>query len=313
MELEDKVKNHVFGNVKTDFHIEFGDFTDGAIELVCSAPGGLFEVGYFYGDIKPKNIIVASTQIGCPSKCKFCELGDKEFIRDLKTPEIKDQIMLMLQAAQRQGHQLNQVKHKISWSKSGDPLFNKHFVKSLEDLSHLEFSHKFSTVFPYGLAIQERFKRIADFAGQYSEPVQLQISLISTSEEYRERTAGIKVASFADIRQSAEYWIERNPNRKINLSLILDEDNPAEVTNVAQNFPPEIFRFRFRNYVSTENGRTNGLTTITEEKFARILEEFKQKGYDVGTWATPTPIEQKFGLAANVALRRYEQIVQGKI
>jgi adenine C2-methylase RlmN of 23S rRNA A2503 and tRNA A37 len=299
--------------VQKDLVMEFGDHSDGAIEFVGLVDGGYIETGYFYGDIKPKNIIVASTQVGCPSKCNFCELGTRPFVRNLSSEEIHDQVHLMLDQARLYGHDVEQVKHKISWAKSGDPLFNSEYVVALEQIADMKFSHKVSTVFPGGKRIQERFKAVADFAASYVSPVQIQVSLISTSEEYRNKAAGIKVASFKDIRNAADYWLRVNPaGRKINLSLILDEHTPVDVKTTLDNFPPELFRFRFRNYVPTKNGSEHGLEKVTKSTYETIFQQFRDKGYDVGTWATPTPIEQKFGLASNVMLRRYDQMVDGK-
>ena len=61
----------------------------------------------------------------------------------------------------------------------------------------------------------------------------------------------------------------------------------------------------------TENGQRNLLQKIDEERMKRIKESFEEKGYDVGDWATPTSMEQKFGLAGNVTRRRYLQMIQG--
>jgi hypothetical protein len=307
------VRDYHIDSVKKDFVIEFGDISDGAIEFVGIVPGGFIEVGYFYGDTKTKNIVVASTQVGCPGKCSFCELGDQDFVRNLSSDEMFEQVVLMLQQAKSSGHDL-EAKHKINWAKSGDCLFNPEFVNTLERFVDFGYSHKVSTVFPSGQKVMDRFKAVADFASQYSAPLQVQISLISTSEQYRQKAAGIRLASFQEIRDAAQYWRTANPDgRKINLSLMLTKQNPINIQTAVDNFPPELFRFRFRNYVPTQNGLQNNLDTIAEQRFKEIYKEFQDRGYEVGTWATPTPVEQKFGLASNVTLRRYLQIIAGKI
>ncbi|MBI4148198.1 radical SAM protein [Candidatus Woesearchaeota archaeon] len=291
-------------SVKTDYISAFGNQHDGVIEIVGIVPGGVIEVGYFYGDAKPKNIVDISTQVGCPMSCSFCELGSERFVRNLTAQEIADQVTLMLDIAQKHGIDTARVPHKVTIAKTGEPLLNPHVREGLERIATLSQSFKISTVYPHNC--HERLKEIADFASHYQRTVQLQISLISTSEEYRRKTAGKGVAGFEEIRAGAHYWREKNPTgRKINLSLILTEDVPCDVRSVRHIFPPELFRFRFRNYVPTTNGTSAGLHTLPQQKFEQILEEFRTVGYDVNEAATPTPTELKFGLAANVTRRRY--------
>jgi len=309
--LSDKIRSYKVDSIEKDLVLEFGDLSDGAIEFVANAANGRFETGYFYGDTKPKNIIVASSQIGCPSRCNFCELGDKPYVRNLNENEMTDQIALMLQIAARHGHDIDSANHKINWAKSGDALFNDQFVSALEDLAHFGFTHKLSRVFPAGSSVNERFRKIADFASEYGEPFQVQVSLISTSEEYRSKAAGVKVSPFDEIRKAADYWVNKNPNgRKINLSLIIDDGNPIDVKKVAEKFPKDLFRFRFRNYVPTDNGKRHGLVESTQEKFEEVYGAFQDRGYEVGTWATPTPTEMKFGLASNVTLHKYLKFIE---
>lgn len=306
--LEDNIRNYEIKTVKKDLVLQFGDSHDGIIEFVGIVKNGYVELGYFYGDNKPKNIIDISTQVGCPVKCSFCELGNKPFSRNLEALEIYEQVILMLKQASQYGFDINNINHKIDFAKSGEPLFNPNFLKSLGLISEFEFSYKISTIFPQGKI--RMFHDIADFTSKYDNYVQMQISLISTNEEYRNRAAGIKLASFSEIRDCAEYWKLQNPNgRKINLSLILSEDNPVDVDDVCGYFSSELFRFRFRNYMPTENGNSSNLVTITRAKLENLMKQFSDYGYEVGTWATPTLIEQKFGLAANVTLSRYLKMI----
>ncbi len=311
--LSELIKNHEPSTITADWVQQFGDEHDGVIEFPgLTYDGGVIEVGYFYGDAKPKNIIDISSQVGCPSRCSFCELGAEKFSRNLSPDEMYDQVVLMLKEAQR-WVDIDAIKHKVVFAKTGEPLLNRYIVDGIEKIAELGVSFKVSTIFPHGMT--RRFYEIAHFASGYSEPVQMQVSLISTSEAYRREAAGIKLASFPEIREAAEYWRDRKPEghadwRKVNLSLILTDDVPVDVNDVCDTFPPELFRFRFRNYVETEHGTDQGLVTITRERFESIKSQFEDKGYEVGDWATPTPTEQRFGLASNVTRRRYLRMIK---
>ncbi|MBI4450996.1 radical SAM protein, partial [Candidatus Woesearchaeota archaeon] len=250
-----------------------------------------------------KNIIDISSQVGCPMQCVFCELGQEKFARNLTAQEMFDQVKLMLSIAEQYGAATAKTPHKVTIAKTGEPLLNPDITQGLEKIAAYGYSFKISTVFPH--ACQKRLEAVADFASHYAQPVQLQISLISASEEYRSKSAGSGAACFDEIRAGAQYWHDKNPARKVNLSLILTEDVPCRVQDVKSVFPAELFRFRFRNYVPTKNGDNANLRTMTRERFEQVLAEFRETGYDVNEAATPTPTELRFGLAANVTRRRY--------
>lgn len=308
-------KDYPLSLLRTDFIAQFGDKHDGTIQIpAITKDNGVIEVSYFYGNNKPKNILVISSQIGCPAACTFCELGEEKFTRNLTGEEMYEQVPLLLQTAGRYGFDVDSIDHKVTIANTGEPLFNSNLLDGLEKIAELGYSMKVSTIFPAGTKVRKNFEELAQFASQYHKPVQIQTSLISTLEEYRRKASGIKLASYQEIRNAAEYWRNLNPlGRKFNLSLILSGETPCEVKDVYEIFPPELFRFRFRNYVPTENGIRNLLVQIDKEKMKRIKESFAEKGYEVRDWATPTAIEQKFGLAGNVTRRRYLQMVQGKI
>lgn len=313
MIIKDIVQNYELQQIQSDFTAFFGDAHDGAIELVASPsaqPNEIFEVAYYYGDAKPKPIIDISVMIGCPAKCSQCELGKQAFGRSLSAREIFEQVILMLQRVS--GFTDIERIHKVSLGKSGEPLLNPFIVRGLRMIGTFGFSFKVSTVFPRGEKSKKIFKDIAEFARAHNKPVQLQISLISTSEEYRLQTTGIG-AGFAEIRKGIDYWVERNPQpngRKPNISLILTEDTPASPHDILHVLPPELVNVRLRPYVISSNGSESGLNPITEQKFAGIAKNFEDCGYTVSTAGIPTPVEQKFRLSSNSTLERYRKQTQ---
>ena len=299
--------------LKRDFVAYYGDEHDGVIEVPASTKdGGVLEIGYYFGDAKPKNIIGISSQIGCPARCKFCELGNEKFDRNLSLEEMVEEVRLMHETVKRLGLD-DEKKIKITVAKAGEPMFNRNVVGCFERLSVGNYSFKMSSVFPDTGKCMDNFYRLAEFASMYENSVQFQISLVSTSEEYRKNQIGINVLSFKDIRNVGEYWRNSVPDgRKVNLSLILTDDVPVDVSDARDILPTELFRFRFRNYVPTQYGIDNGLEVIGKGKFDLIYTSFEDNGYDVSEWGTPTKTEQRFGLASNVTRRRYQQMVDGK-
>ncbi len=208
--LTDTIRNCKPTTVTKDAVMQFGDHHDGTIQIPGLVTNGVIEISYFYGDNKPKNIIVISSQVGCPAKCSFCELGNEKFTRNLTSLELYDQVLLMLQQADQYQIDIDAAKHKVTIANTGEPLFNRDLVHGLERIAEdLEPSFKISTIVPSGGT--KNFYDLALFASTYQQPVQVQISLISTSETYRSKAAGIKVASFNEIKQAADFWREKNP------------------------------------------------------------------------------------------------------
>jgi hypothetical protein len=310
--LSEIVERHEFSLLDKDYVTFYGNLHDGIIEMPpITKDGGLVEMGYYFGDVKPKYIIDISSQVGCPMKCIFCETGKEQFKRSLTPDEMYEEALLLLKTAYSFGVDIDAKKHKVTIAKTGEPMMNRGIVEAVEKISELGVSYKISTVFPAANVCLENFRRLAMFASGYSESVQPQISIISTSEEYRRHAAG-NAAPFRRLREAGEIWKAHNPHgRRVNLSLILTEQVPCDVKDVCGMFPPDMFKFRFRNYVPTHYGNDNSLSPITPERMRGIKQDFRENGYDVDDWATPTPMEMKFGIASNVTRRRYKQIVGG--
>lgn len=306
--LEYRVKR-----VNKDLVFEYGDRSDGAIEFAGLVEGEIVEVGYFYGSTKSKNIILISSQIGCPVRCSFCPLGnDGGFVRNLTAEEMVEQAILMLQVAKQHSFEVESIGHKITFAKTGEPLLNPNIVSAIEALGNFGFSFKFSTIFPRGK--KDRLMQVSKFARTYGSPIQLQISLVSTMEDAREALVGMKLASFKDMSEAGQEWKRNDPfDRKVNLSLMMTEGNQFDLEAAERFFPPDVFRFRLRIYMSNEHGKGNCLKTASTEEYANINEKLKCLGYEVGDWAVPTPMEQRFGLASNVTRSRYLKIISGKI
>jgi len=299
--------------ISSDLVMYYGNIQDGIIEsAVVTIDEKVVEVGAYFGDIKPKNIIGISSQAGCASSCGFCEYGSEPFVRDLTADEMLEQVILMQNIMQQFG--VPDKRIKVSVAKSGEPLFNDNLVEGLERIGETGISYKVSTVFPDSKKVRENLERVSQFGSEYKEPVQLQISVISTSEEYRKGITGIKVASLAEIEKYASKWKEMVPDgRDVNLSFIVSNETPCCVEDIEGILSPELFRLRFRNYVPTQNGNKANLAKVSEKRLEEIKDSFRQKGYFVTDSATPTQNEFKFGLAANVTRNRYLGMIRGEM
>src|SRR3989338_2375321 len=154
-----KDMDYFLSRLRTDFIAQFGDRHDGTIQIpVLTEDNGVIEASYFYGDSKPKNIAVISSQIGCPAECSFCELGREKFTRNLTADEIYEQVVLLLQTAAAYGFDVDSIDHKVTVANTGEPLYNSDLVKGLEKIGALDASFKVSTIFPAGIKARKNFE-----------------------------------------------------------------------------------------------------------------------------------------------------------
>ena len=308
--LSEVVAGYQFAHVFSDYMVYFGNKHDGVIELICNTgnSGGIFESGYYYADTIVKPNVSISAMVGCPVKCDFCELGNEAFGRHLTPDQMYEQVILILAHARR-FTDIDGRQHKVSIGKSGEPLLNLKLVLGLQRISELGVSFRVPTSFPRGWVAERILGELIEFTSQSAEPVQLNISLISTSEEYRAKTTGIG-ADFPSIRKGIEKWLTANPlpkGRKPNAALIIAEDTPIDPYELLKVLPPDLINICFRPYVETDNGKSSGLRSLSMGKLAVFKQRFEECGYSVNVAHISTPVEQKFKLASNSTLRRYKE------
>jgi hypothetical protein len=273
---------------------------------VLTQDGHIVEASLFTGIMRPKHILVISSQIGCLSRCVFCELGQSKPVRNLTPEEMRDQVTLLANEAHERHIPVLLEPTKITIANSGEPLHNPELIKALKLLAQFGTSFKISTIFPRGRHARNQFEKLARFASTHKHPVQLQISLISTDESFRKIAAGIQLATFDEILSAGMLWKTANPNgRRVNLSLIMTEQTPCDPDVIAQWFPPELFRIRLRSYVPTERGRHKKLAPKTQNATDQIKARLRTLGYNNLDWAMPSPTEKRYALASNTFLRRF--------
>lgn len=307
--LSESVADYEFKHVFSDYMVAFGDKHDGVIEVICNTGNSeqIFESGYYYADSIIKPNVSISAMVGCPVSCEFCELGRAAFGRHLTPDEMYEQVILTLSQARR----FTDIDgpHKVSIGKSGEPMLNPNLVSGLRRISELGVSFRVPTSFPKGKAAERIFEELVEFAREYREAVQLNISVISTSEEYRSKTTKIG-ADFFSIRKGIERWINAIPLekcRKPNATLILGNNTPADPRELLDVLPPALVNICFRPYVETSNGKSSGLSLLSGEKLVELKRRFEECGYSVSLAQVSTPMEIKFKLASNSTLRRYKE------
>lgn len=239
------------------------------------------EGAYCLGYNRQKYIIALSTQIGCPMKCHFCEVTDLPYRRSLTAQELEDEAVIITQRAVANGFSITDKPIKVAFVEMGEPFMNKYLPEGIERITGiLPAAVKVSTTFPDHKTAYENAEKIIQFASTYNRPVQMQISLHSTNEDYRRSVCRFPLADFKTIAEFGEAFKKYgNGKRKVNLSFTLNKKTPCKASDIIDVFSPEYFAVRLRDMLSTEPSEKNSLDRISFEEISRLEQEFKQAGY----------------------------------
>lgn len=119
-----------------------------------------------------------SSQVGCALDCQFCSTGKMGFMRNLTSGEIVEQVILMIEKAERPAT-------NIVFMGMGEPLLNlKNVLKAgytLSDPEGLAFSRKKITISTSGIA--PAIRKLAEM----NAPFSLAISLNAVFEQKRKK------------------------------------------------------------------------------------------------------------------------------
>lgn len=281
----------------------FGDAKDGVIEIATrTKDNGLSEAGAYFGTNTHPDYPVfgISTATGCPMQCAFCDLGSQPAGRNLSEQEMYEQLLIIIRESSSRGVNVDNGL-KANFAKTGEPLFNPHLASTIrrmvDRIDGIRF--KVSTVFPASKSAQKNLELLAEEAASCPTSIQIQVSLISTSEEYRQKIAG-RVAPFEQIAKMAALWREKKPKRsQFNLSMILSDETPCTSQEILPHFDPAHFRIRLRDCVQTQAAQHAGLKVIANEKLLATRDNFEKAGYTVSLAGRPTQTELVNSLAAN--------------
>ena len=244
--------------------------------IMTTKDGFSFVTSYGPGHKRIKYILAVATQIGCAIRCnEICRVP--RYRRDLSAVEVTDQVDLLLDLAQRFYLHPNL---KIALVKEGESLLNCNFPEILEQLAlRYDLPIKISSTFPNSKLSYNNMDGLIDFASNYSQLVQLQISLGSTNKEFRFGLTSYPTASFSKIREIGETWLERISNgRKVVLSMSLYEETPCDPKDIVDVLHPDYFVIRIRDVLRSDITPISR-THLTEERFLNIKKKFEAFNY----------------------------------
>lgn len=132
---------------------------------------------------KHGNIICISSQIGCMRKCRFCASGLKNFVRNLTSIEIQEQVEIIL----NDNPNLLFDGFQVTYMGSGEPLENWDNVFDSIDMLFSKYDIlkkiNISTIWPQNA--MNKYKTIN--WGKYIDRIHLQFSLHFSNDEERNK------------------------------------------------------------------------------------------------------------------------------
>ena len=274
------------------------NLVDNYLAITFRTPEGYTAEGAYcdsYGE--QKHVLALSTQVGCPMRCHFCEVADLPYCRSLDAQELEDEAVIIAQRAYANGFPLDDKPIKVAFVEMGEPFMNKGLFNGIEKITRLfPATVKVSTTFPDHSISYENAERMIHLSSIYNHPVQMQLSLHSTDEDYRMSVCKFPLAGFSEIAKFGEKWRKyaKSP-RKINLSLTLNRKTPCSPSGIANILDPEHFAVRLRNMLPTEPSRRNSLDEISIEEILGLEDEFRRCGYDIIPGLS-ADVETKFNL-----------------
>ncbi|MGD0465395.1 MAG: radical SAM protein [Gammaproteobacteria bacterium] len=235
-----------------------------------------------------KWVLIVSSMVGCPVKCKMCDAGST-YKRILTKHEILNQIEYMI-SKEFADQNIQVAKLKIQFARVGEPTLNPAVLDVLDALPNLYnipgLMPTISTVAPNCSKTKYFLERLIAIKNSLynNGRFQLQFSIHSTDVIVRNSIIPIKKWDFAKIASYGEKFYSSG-DRKITLNFALANSSPLEVDILKKYFDPSKFLIKITPINPTLAATKNHLASyINNGSIAGIQElvlTIKQAGYEV--------------------------------
>lgn len=231
-----------------------------------------------------KWVLIVSTLLGCPVRCRFCDAGG-----DYKGRLSKEEIFAQIDYLVRKRFPDGVVpipKFKIQFARMGEPAFNPHLLDVLEEFHERYdapgFLPSISTVAPCGT--EGFFERLLKIKREKHHKFQFQYSIHTTDEKLRDWLIPVRKWNFAKMAEYGERFYSAG-GLKITLNFALAKGMPVDPKILAHYFSPERFLIKITPVNPTYQARESGLVSAIEGdqcvEISSIVEELRSFGYEV--------------------------------
>ncbi len=229
--------------------------------------------------INDKWVLIVSTLLGCPVGCSICDAGSY-YLGKLSEDEIFSQIDYLV--VERFPDRLIPVeKFKIQFARLGEPAFNLNVLEVLKDFKNRYsapgFMPSISTVAPR--TCYDFFDELIGIKDELygGGRFQMQFSLHSTSEKYRDENIPVKKWNFNEISEYGERFFEKG-DRKVTLNFALSRNAPFDPDVISGEFDPEKFLVKITpvnpTRIAVRNNLDNCLDSSELKKKTDLLKKW---------------------------------------
>ena len=233
-----------------------------------------------------KWVLIISTLQGCPVGCSICDAGQFYHGR-LSEEELWAQLDYLVKSRYPDS-KVPAGKFKIQFARMGEPAFNPAVLAVLQQLPKRYNAPgllpSLSTVAPAG--VNSFFDQLLEVKQElyHQGDFQLQFSLHSTNQEYRDKLIPVKKWNFTDIAGYGERFHQKG-DRKITLNFVLTNTTPIDSDILLNHFDPTIYLVKLTplnpTYRSLEHELESAIDPYNESTGSPITNELKKAGYEV--------------------------------
>lgn len=230
-----------------------------------------------------KWVLILSTLLGCPVKCKLCD-ACKNFYGKLSTHEILQQIDYLVKLRFPSG-KIPVAKFKLQFARMGEPALNPNVLDVLEVLPSRYAAPGLmpciSTIAPKGS--EPFFERLLEIKKRfYRDHFQLQFSIHTTNPEKRAELIPAKLWDFEEIATYGERFFDWDRKITLNFAVIKGYDVESEI--IRKYFDPDKFLIKLTPLNPTERAKEHGLVSFIDPYNAgsasELVDAFRSKGFE---------------------------------
>lgn len=162
---------------------------------------------------KERNTLCLSSQVGCPVGCPFCATGQSGLVRNLKTEEIVEQVILANEYLGTLGERVNNVV----FMGMGEPFLNRNNVFPAADLIKNNFNISSRRITLSTSGVVEGIRAMADLEMKYV----LAVSLHGARDDLRNTLVPLNTKyNLEELMRACRYY-QNSTNKRITFEYII--------------------------------------------------------------------------------------------
>lgn len=212
----------------------------------------LVETIAYSGEQYRKNLISITNQIGCPVKCDFCKVSERDYLRNITAEEYLQQVDSIMKNEEKIPWFNPEREMVVCFTRAGEALLNKHtFAGLVQIVEAYNPSFQFTTVMPKVPVTYTLLEQMKEYLKTYENTFQINISMHTSDEGKRKHMMNSYpgLMEFQEIAEWGREWYATVRKRKINLSFVLMEDNEVDLRKIRELFHPDCFSIRYALYL----------------------------------------------------------------